>query len=134
MIYLQGIPADFPPSKLKQGYGEYVCYILDRLSEEALKATQFQWSRFVIGWKFPKYFLNIYIYYINKYSSPVYPEESQEEETIHEEEETSELKLDQLEDEMSMAVDDNLSDEEDATHYLDLKSADNLVGLEAFLK
>uniref|UniRef100_A0A8C8YXM9 Intraflagellar transport protein 57 homolog n=1 Tax=Prolemur simus TaxID=1328070 RepID=A0A8C8YXM9_PROSS len=32
-----GRTADFPPSKLKSGYGEHVCYVLDCLAEEALK-------------------------------------------------------------------------------------------------
>ncbi|NXY90185.1 IFT57 protein, partial [Alcedo cyanopectus] len=40
-----GRPVDFPPSKLKAGYGEQVCYVLDCLAEEALKYTGFSWKR-----------------------------------------------------------------------------------------
>ncbi|MCJ8744970.1 hypothetical protein PDJAM_G00124780 [Pangasius djambal] len=49
---------DFPPSKLKSGAGENVCYVLDRLAEEALKCRQFVWKR------------------------PVYPSEELEEESV----------------------------------------------------
>ena len=41
----QGRTADFPPSKLKSGYGEHVCYVLDCLAEEALKYIGFTWKR-----------------------------------------------------------------------------------------
>lgn len=37
---------DFPPSKLKAGYGEQACYVLDCLAEEALKYTGFSWKRY----------------------------------------------------------------------------------------
>lgn len=37
---------DFPPSKLKAGCGEQVCYVLDCLAEEALKYTGFSWKRY----------------------------------------------------------------------------------------
>ncbi|XP_060761891.1 intraflagellar transport protein 57 homolog isoform X2 [Neoarius graeffei] len=40
-----GVLVDFPPTKLKSGSGEYVCYTLDRLAEEALKCRQFVWKR-----------------------------------------------------------------------------------------
>nr|XP_019821078.1 PREDICTED: intraflagellar transport protein 57 homolog [Bos indicus] len=40
-----GRTADFPPSKLKSGYGEHVCYVLDCLAEEALKYIGFTWKR-----------------------------------------------------------------------------------------
>ncbi|KAB5535625.1 hypothetical protein PHYPO_G00120040 [Pangasianodon hypophthalmus] len=49
---------DFPPSKLKSGAGEHVCYVLDRLAEEALKCRQFVWKR------------------------PLYPSEELEEESV----------------------------------------------------
>lgn len=42
----QGRPVDFPPSKLKTGCGEQVCYVLDCLAEEALKHTGFSWKRY----------------------------------------------------------------------------------------
>lgn len=91
-----GVSVDFPPSKLKQGCGEYVCYIIDRLTEAALKSSSFHWS------------------------SPIYPEEAPEEDAIQEED-TAELKLDQLDDDV--VVDEAASDEEEGTHYLDLKNA-----------
>lgn len=37
---------DFPPSKLKAGYGEQACYVLDCLAEEALKYSGFSWKRY----------------------------------------------------------------------------------------
>ncbi|XP_061484097.1 intraflagellar transport protein 57 homolog isoform X1 [Rhineura floridana] len=40
-----GRSVDFPPSKLKAGYGEQACYVLDCLAEEALKYTSFAWER-----------------------------------------------------------------------------------------
>ena len=39
-----GVTIDFAPSKLKQGFGEQAIFVLDRLSDEALKAAQFHWS------------------------------------------------------------------------------------------
>lgn len=42
----QGRPVDFPPSKLKTGCGEQVCYVLDCLAEESLKHTGFSWKRY----------------------------------------------------------------------------------------
>ncbi|XP_019714101.1 intraflagellar transport protein 57 homolog [Hippocampus comes] len=36
-----GVRVDFPPSKLLSGSGEYVCFVLDRLAEEALKKRGF---------------------------------------------------------------------------------------------
>jgi estrogen-related receptor beta like 1 len=40
-----GVAIDFAPSKLKQGYGEQAIYVLDRLADEALRVTSFQWGR-----------------------------------------------------------------------------------------
>ena len=40
-----GVAIDFPPSKLKQGYGEQAIFVLDRLSDEALRAVNFTWGR-----------------------------------------------------------------------------------------
>ncbi|KAI5624246.1 intraflagellar transport protein 57-like [Silurus asotus] len=40
-----GGTVDFPPSKLKSGSGEHVCFVLDRLAEEALNCRQFVWKR-----------------------------------------------------------------------------------------
>lgn len=37
---------DFPPSKLKAGYGEQACYVLDCLADEALKYSGFSWKRY----------------------------------------------------------------------------------------
>ncbi|XP_069769404.1 intraflagellar transport protein 57 homolog [Narcine bancroftii] len=74
-----GGSVDFPPSKLKQGYGEQVCNVLDRLAEEALKYTGFIWKR------------------------PVYPAEEMEEEALIEDD--AELSLSKMEDEMIEAED-----------------------------
>uniref|UniRef100_A0A1A8JWH7 Intraflagellar transport protein 57 homolog n=2 Tax=Nothobranchius kuhntae TaxID=321403 RepID=A0A1A8JWH7_NOTKU len=40
-----GVKVDFPPSKLKSGSGEHVCFVLDRLAEEALKKRGFTFRR-----------------------------------------------------------------------------------------
>ncbi|XP_069060894.1 intraflagellar transport protein 57 homolog isoform X2 [Pleurodeles waltl] len=66
-----GVAVDFPPSKLKAGCGEHVCYILDCLAEEALKHIHFSWNR------------------------PSYPAEELEEETVMEDD--AELMLDKVE-------------------------------------
>lgn len=92
-----GISTDFPPSKLKTGSGEYVCMVLNKLAENALKSNHFAWQR------------------------PFYHEEetNDEEETIYQEDE-AELKLDKIEDDFAAAVDDS-EDETDA--FLDLGTA-----------
>ncbi|XP_053563513.1 intraflagellar transport protein 57 homolog [Bombina bombina] len=69
-----GYTVDFPPSKLKTGHGEQVCYVLDCLAEEVLKHINFAWSR------------------------PIYPSEELEEETVVGED--SELTLNKLEEEI----------------------------------
>ncbi|XP_008587018.1 PREDICTED: intraflagellar transport protein 57 homolog isoform X2 [Galeopterus variegatus] len=68
-----GRTADFPPSKLKSGYGEHVCYVLDCLAEEALKYIGFTWKR------------------------PTYPVEELEEETVPEDD--AELTLNKVDEE-----------------------------------
>lgn len=40
-----GIKVDFPPSKLKSGSGAHVCFVLDRLADEALKRIGFAFRR-----------------------------------------------------------------------------------------
>ncbi|XP_058274321.1 intraflagellar transport protein 57 homolog isoform X1 [Hemibagrus wyckioides] len=67
-----GGPVEFPPSKLKSGSGEHVCYVLDRLAEEALNRRQFAWKR------------------------PLYPSEQLEEESVLGDD--AELTLSKLED------------------------------------
>ncbi|XP_063249893.1 intraflagellar transport protein 57 homolog [Prinia subflava] len=76
-----GRPVDFPPSKLKTGCGEQVCYVLDCLAEEALKHTGFSWKR------------------------PVYPTEEPEEEEITEDD--AELTLSKLEEDVAEEESDN---------------------------
>nr|CAG4650353.1 EOG090X0ADS [Sida crystallina] len=66
---------DFPPNRLKQGYGEPVVSILDRLADQALKANNFAWEKPVIN---------------------------QEDEMVEEENDNGEeLDLDQVEEEMA---------------------------------
>ncbi|KGL94441.1 Intraflagellar transport protein 57, partial [Charadrius vociferus] len=76
-----GRPVDFPPSKLKAGYGEQACYVLDCLAEEALKYTGFSWKR------------------------PTYPTEELEEEEITEDD--AELTLNKLEEDVAEEESDN---------------------------
>uniref|UniRef100_A0A3B4BED4 Intraflagellar transport protein 57 homolog n=1 Tax=Periophthalmus magnuspinnatus TaxID=409849 RepID=A0A3B4BED4_9GOBI len=73
-----GVKVDFPPSKLKSGSGEYVCFVLDRLAEEALKKRGFSFKR------------------------PIYPTESTEEEEQMEDD--AELTLSRAEDELMMLL------------------------------
>uniref|UniRef100_G1Q9M0 Intraflagellar transport protein 57 homolog n=1 Tax=Myotis lucifugus TaxID=59463 RepID=G1Q9M0_MYOLU len=76
-----GRSADFPPSKLKSGYGEHVCYVLDCLAEEALKYIGFTWKR------------------------PTYPVEELEEETVPEDD--AELTLNKMDEEFVEEETDN---------------------------
>jgi hypothetical protein len=41
----QGINVDFPPNKLKQGFGEHAVFVLDHLADTALKSTNFTWKK-----------------------------------------------------------------------------------------
>ncbi|XP_059139479.1 intraflagellar transport protein 57 homolog [Physella acuta] len=82
-----GHTVDFPPSKLKQGWGEHCIYILDRLADEALKSTNFVWKR------------------------PTYPEEETEEENIVEDD--SELNLNEIEKSMVLGSSDVEEADED---------------------
>uniref|UniRef100_A0A8C4SXA5 Intraflagellar transport protein 57 homolog n=1 Tax=Erpetoichthys calabaricus TaxID=27687 RepID=A0A8C4SXA5_ERPCA len=69
---------DFPPLKLKTGSGENVCNVLDRLAEEALKATCISWKR------------------------PNYPTEAPEEGYFIED--IAEFSLDRLEEEITVSL------------------------------
>ncbi|XP_049930458.1 intraflagellar transport protein 57 homolog isoform X1 [Epinephelus moara] len=75
-----GVKVDFPPSKLKSGSGEYVCFVLDRLAEEALRRRGFSFKR------------------------PNYPTETTEEESVIEDD--AELTLSKVEEEMIEEPDD----------------------------
>ncbi|XP_054714052.1 intraflagellar transport protein 57 homolog [Uloborus diversus] len=43
-----GVTVDFPPSKLKQGWGEQVIFVLSRLADQALMKNAFNWKRPII--------------------------------------------------------------------------------------
>ena len=94
-----GVTIDFAPSKLKQGFGEQALFVLDRLSDEALRATQFTWS-------------------------PPQPpeEESREDEEMEEE---AEVFLDRVEEEMAGEYSDE--EEEDILHIDDYSKIQNKV-------
>ncbi|MGH0155145.1 UNVERIFIED_CONTAM: hypothetical protein FKN15_028439 [Acipenser sinensis] len=81
----RGGQVDFPPSKLKAGYGEHVCYVLDRLAEEVLKQTQFNWNK------------------------PNYPTEELEESSVMEDD--SELTLNKMQEEMIETSESSKPDE-----------------------
>ena len=98
-----GISSDFPPSKLKTGSGEYVCFALDKLATTALHSVQFSWNK------------------------AVYPleEDGEEEQLGDDDDEEAELKLDQHEEEDEVDIADD-SDDEASGPFLDLgKSAQN---------
>ncbi|WP_411023734.1 hypothetical protein, partial [Salmonella sp. s51228] len=39
------INVDFPPTRLKSGYGEHVCYVISELTTIALKKVNFSFKR-----------------------------------------------------------------------------------------
>ena len=94
-----GVTIDFAPSKLKQGFGEQALFVLDRLSDEALRATRFTWSQ------------------------PVPPEEESREDEEMEEE--AEVFLDRVEEEMAGEYSDE--EEEDILHIDDYSRIQNKV-------
>ncbi|CAH0560872.1 unnamed protein product [Brassicogethes aeneus] len=91
-----GMLVDFPPNKLKQGYGEQVVNILDNLATSALKKENFKWDK------------------------PKEPEEKEDELDVMEDE--SEINLDRVEEEMIAAYSDD-SDEENIFRLDDLRPA-----------
>lgn len=91
-----GATVDFPPAKLKAGYGEHVIYVLDKFADEALKQTAFKWRR------------------------PEYPVEEMEEESTMDDD--AELTLNKLEDEIT----DDYEDVEEDESFLDLAGLKNL--------
>lgn len=44
-ISIKGVTIEFPPNRLKQGYGEHVVFVLDRLADHALKVNNFSWDQ-----------------------------------------------------------------------------------------
>ncbi|XP_054625396.1 intraflagellar transport protein 57 homolog isoform X1 [Dunckerocampus dactyliophorus] len=86
-----GLKVDFPPSKLKSGSGEHVCFVLDKLADEALRRRGFSFKR------------------------PNYPTESTEEESVMEDD--AELSLNKVEEFMEEPDEDeeNLVDLEALT-------------------
>lgn len=42
------VAVDFSSHKVKQGYGEQVCYILNTLADEALKKDNFEWQKPIV--------------------------------------------------------------------------------------
>ncbi|XP_068124564.1 intraflagellar transport protein 57 homolog isoform X2 [Hyperolius riggenbachi] len=96
-----GGTADFPPSKLKAGYGEQVCYVLDFLSEEVLKHASFNWKK------------------------PTYPSEKTDEEVVLEDD--AELTLNKFEEEIVEEESDN--DDEHLMDLTALKTQSNTLSL-----
>lgn len=86
-----GVSADFPPAKLKTGSGEQVCYVIDKLADEALKAKKFAWQR------------------------PQHAQEDFEEETMEDDE--AELTLNKVEEEMMDEAEEEIEEDDS---YLDL--------------
>lgn len=90
-----GHTPDFPPSKLKQGVGEHCIWILNKFSDEALKAKSF-------SWKFP-----------------IYPEEEVDEDNVIEDD--AEVTLNKVEEEMMAEEEDDFEEEENIMGLDDLK-------------
>jgi len=93
-----GVTIDFAPSKLKQGFGEQALFVLDRLSDEALRSTQFTWNR------------------------PEAPEEEAKDD--EEMEEDAEVNLDRVEEDMAGEYSDE--EEGDILHIDDFTNYSNI--------
>ncbi|XP_054263754.1 intraflagellar transport protein 57 homolog [Macrosteles quadrilineatus] len=93
-----GIPVDFAPNKLKQGYGRYAIYILNSLADKAMEHTK-------VIWKKPKPPLEV----------------DTEEQPIDDE---AELLLEKIEEEM--AAEDSDDDEDNLLHIDDLQNITNI--------
>lgn len=88
----RGVTIDFAPSKLKQGYGDQALFVLDNLSDEALRTVNFEWR------------------------TPVPPiEDGNNDEEI--EEEDAEVDIDRIEEDM---VGDYSEEEDDVLHIDDI--------------
>ncbi|XP_040026768.2 intraflagellar transport protein 57 homolog [Gasterosteus aculeatus] len=87
-----GVKVDFPPSKLKAGSGEHVCFVLDQLAEKALTRRGFSFRR------------------------PNYPAETTEEESVMEDD--AELTLSRVQEEMIEEPDE----EEEEENVMDLEA------------
>lgn len=89
-----GISVDFPPNKLKQGFGEHAVFVLDHLADAALKSTNFTWKK-------PEPFVEV----------------EQEDDEVEDE---SELILEKVEEEMAAEISDE--EEENLLHIDDLQN------------
>ena len=49
IAWRQGVSVDFPPARLKQGFGEETCGVLNALAQNALKNKKWKWSKCVAG-------------------------------------------------------------------------------------
>ncbi|XP_068196090.1 intraflagellar transport protein 57 homolog [Antennarius striatus] len=87
-----GVKVDFPPSRLKSGSGEHVCFVLDQLAEAALRRRRFSFRR------------------------PAYPTETTEEESVMEDD--AELTLSRVEEELIEEPDD----EDEEENLIDLEA------------
>ncbi|KAK6636244.1 hypothetical protein RUM43_009902 [Polyplax serrata] len=90
------IPVNFPPSRVKQGFGENVIYILDQLANQAMKFNNVKWL----------------------HPEPV-KEVSEAEEEVEDE---AELILEKVEEEMATFFSDDEDDDETTINLDDLKN------------
>lgn len=93
-----GVAVNFPPSRLKSGFGSEVIYVINCLSDQALKSSQFGWNK------------------------PIHPVEEPEEENLVDD--SAEVTLEKIEEEMLIDEDDDDDDEEGG--ILDLEGLRNL--------
>ncbi|KAF4522882.1 hypothetical protein B566_EDAN012936 [Ephemera danica] len=102
-----GATIDFPPSKLKQGCGEYAVFVLDQLADHALNVSRFSWRK------------------------PEPPEEPDVEEEVAEDE--SELLLEQVEEQMALSDDEpednllNVDDLQQSTKFIVDSQKENIL-------
>ncbi|XP_065159076.1 intraflagellar transport protein 57 homolog [Atheta coriaria] len=104
VVRANGVVIDFPPNKLKQGYGENIVFVLNHLADSALEHVNFHWKK------------------------PKPPVEVEEEAEMIEDE--SELILDRVEEEMMAYYSDD--EEDDLGFNIDNLSARNKTTAEVF--
>ncbi|XP_067135233.1 intraflagellar transport protein 57 homolog [Centruroides vittatus] len=95
-----GAAIDFPPSRLKSGFGSEVIYVLNCLADQALKAIHFGWNK------------------------AIHPVEDVEEENLIDD--NAEVTLEKIEEEMLIEDDDDDDDDDEEGGILDLEGLRNL--------
>ncbi|XP_072945442.1 intraflagellar transport protein 57 homolog [Epargyreus clarus] len=97
------IAVEFSSHKLKQGYGEQVCYILNVLTDEALKTENFEWQKPIVD----------------------IPETEETADEIDQVEDETDLTLDTVEEDMSIYSEESEGEETGKTEEKESNSVSN---------